>query len=303
MVVAGAVGFAGGGLGYGARALLQRQGEHARRLIGKPLGEEAPQADRVWRKSYGDPLDLLLLGDSIAAGLGAETRKQTLGGRLSKALAKELHRSVRLTTAAVVGSESSRLGEQIDGLPAGYRPDVAVIVVGGNDVTHRVPVAESVAHLREAVRRLRERGSAVVVGTCPDLGALRPVPQPLRSLGSRASRQLAAAQAGAALEAGAHVVSLADVVGPFFITNPDEMFSLDRFHPSPAGYQHTARAVLPSVLAAMGARSEVPFGHHAPLAVDGPRRRRSFLHSPGSSAKHEAGSLHMRVPDIPGPGS
>ena len=117
---------------------------------------------------------------------------------------------------------------------------MAVIVVGGNDVTHRVPVAESVRHLAEAVDALRARGAEVVVGTCPDLGALRPVPQPLRALGSRASRQLADAQRATALERGARVVSLAHVVGPFFITNPDEMFSLDRFHPSAHGYKRTA---------------------------------------------------------------
>ena len=66
-----AAGIAGGGLRYGARELLHRQAEAARRLIGKPLGEQAPNADRTYKKKYGDRLDLLLLGDSIAAGLGA----------------------------------------------------------------------------------------------------------------------------------------------------------------------------------------------------------------------------------------
>lgn len=248
----------------GARELLRRQAAVARQRIGKPLGEETIDADRVWKKSYGDPLDLLVLGDSIAAGLGAERRKDTLGARIARGLAKSLDRSVRLRTAAVVGAESSALADQLDALPADYRPDVAVIVVGGNDVTHRVPVVDSVKHLAEAIAWLRERGARVVVGTCPDLGALRPVPQPLRSLGSRMSRQLAAAQAEAATAAGAHAVSLAEVVGPFFITNPDEMFSLDRFHPSALGYKRTAKALVPSVLAALGERDEVPFGHRPP---------------------------------------
>ena len=250
---------------YGAREVLHRQAAAARRVIGKPLGEEAPDADRIWKRSYGDPLELLLLGDSIAAGLGAERRKDTLGGRLAKGMAKHTHRSVRLTTGARVGSESSMLAAQLDALRPTYLADVAVIVVGGNDVTHRVPVEESVRHLEEAIARLREAGTAVVVGTCPDLGALRPVPQPLRALGSRMSRQLAAAQQLAAVRAGAHAVSLAHVVGPFFITNPDEMFSLDRFHPSGTGYRRTAAALLPSVLAAVGLVDEVPFGHHAPV--------------------------------------
>jgi len=253
-----------GGTAYGARELLQRQAAQARRAIGKPLGEQAPDADRHYKKKHGRPVDLLLLGDSIAAGLGADRAKDTLGSRLARGIAARAGRSVRLRTAAVVGSESSMLAGQLASLPRGYRPHVAVIVVGGNDVTHRVPVAESVRHLAEAVDDLRARGTEVVVGTCPDLGALRPVPQPLRSLGSRASRQLAEAQRAAALARGARVVSLAHVVGPFFITNPEEMFSLDRFHPSAHGYKRTAKAMLPSVLAALGVVSDVPFGHHAP---------------------------------------
>ena len=253
-----------GGTAYGARELLQRQAAQARRAIGKPLGDRAPDADRHYKKKHGEPVDLLVLGDSIAAGLGAEKAKHTLGGRLARGIAAGAGRSVRLRTAAVVGSESSMLAAQLASLPPGYRPDVAVIVVGGNDVTHRVPVAESVRHLAEAVDDLRGRGTEVVVGTCPDLGALRPVPQPLRALGSRASRQLAGAQREAALARGAWVVSLAHVVGPFFHTFPEEMFSLDRFHPSAHGYKRTAKAMLPSVLAALGVVADVPFGHHAP---------------------------------------
>ncbi|NYE37091.1 lysophospholipase L1-like esterase [Nocardioides cavernae] len=262
LTVLGAV---AGGAAYGARELLRHQAAQARRAIGKPLGEVAPAADRHYKKKYGAPVDLLVLGDSIAAGLGAERPEHTLGGRLARGIAKGAGRSVRLRTAAVVGSESSMLAAQLASLPRAYRPDVAVIVVGGNDVTHRVPVADSVRHLGEAVEALQERGAHVVVGTCPDLGALRPVPQPLRTLGSRASRQLADAQRTEALRRGARVVSLAHVVGPFFITNPDEMFSLDRFHPSAHGYKRTAKAMLPSVLAALDVVEDVPYGHHAPV--------------------------------------
>ena len=261
---AGVLGVVAGGAAYGTKEVLTRQAAIARSRIGDPLGHVAPSADRVYKKRYGDVIDLVVLGDSIAAGLGADHPKHTLGGGLSRRLARRTGRSVRLRTAAVVGSESSVLASQVEGLPVAYRPDVAVIVVGGNDVTHRVPTADSVRHLTEAIVALQALGAQVVVGTCPDLGALRPVPQPLRALGSRASRQLASAQREAALRHGARAVSLAHVVGPFFITNPDEMFSLDRFHPSTHGYKRTAKAMLPSVLAALGHGEELPFGHHAP---------------------------------------
>ncbi len=240
-----------GALTVAGSALLRRQAAIARRRIGKPLGEDALDADRVWRRALdGAPVELLVLGDSLAAGLGAARRKDTLGARLAKGLARTLRRPVRLRTAAVVGSETAGLAAQIDGLLSDYRPAVAVILVGGNDVTHRVPASESVALLAAAIGRMQESGTQVVVGTCPDLVTLRAVPQPLRSLGARVSRQLAGAQAQSTRLAGAVPVDLRRAVGPFFITDPNGMFSLDRFHPSALGYRRMAEALLPAVVAA-----------------------------------------------------
>ncbi|WP_438354874.1 SGNH/GDSL hydrolase family protein [Microbacterium sp. CJ88] len=255
------------GTGAALRIVLGRQAAHARRLIGKPLGEDAPRSDRVYKRKRGDPIRMVLLGDSIAAGLGAALPSETLGARLAKSISRVARRAVDLRTVAVVGAESSMLAAQLAELPEADVADVAVIVVGGNDVTHRVPVDTSVRHLSDAIAELQRRGAVVVVGTCPDLGALRPVPQPLRTLGGRASRQLAAAQRDASLALGAYAVDLAAVVGPFFITNPDEMFSLDRFHPSALGYRRTAAAIVPSVLLALGVADRAPFGHHAPDAA------------------------------------
>jgi lysophospholipase L1-like esterase len=264
VVAAGVVGGLGSAAVWQGKRKLEAQAAVARMAIGKPHGAP-PDADRTYKKGYGDRLDLLLLGDSIAAGLGADHPRDTLGARLAKGLAKKSGRSVRLRTAARVGAETSMLAEQLTSLPASYRPDVAVIIVGGNDVTHRIPVDQSVSQLAAAVVALQERGAAVVVGTCPDLGALRPVPQPLRALGSVVSRQLANAQRDAVVKLGAHAVELHKVVGHFFITNPEEMFSLDRFHPSSLGYRRTAKAMLPSLLVALGIKKRAPIGHHLPV--------------------------------------
>ncbi|HWU22869.1 MAG TPA: SGNH/GDSL hydrolase family protein, partial [Nocardioides sp.] len=73
---------------HGTRELLRRQASAARRVIGKPHGETAPSADRVYKKRYGDRIELLVLGDSIAAGLGAELPRHTLGARLARKTAK-----------------------------------------------------------------------------------------------------------------------------------------------------------------------------------------------------------------------
>ncbi len=129
---------------------------------------------------------------------------------------------------------------------------MAIIVIGTNDVTHTVLPSESVRLLDLAVRRLRAAGCEVVVGTCPDLGTIKPVPHPLRFVAREWSRRLAAAQTIAVVEAGGRSVSLATLLGPSFTAAPSELFGPDRFHPSAAGYASMVAALLPSVAAAAG---------------------------------------------------
>ncbi|MFF0909894.1 SGNH/GDSL hydrolase family protein [Microbacterium enclense] len=278
-----------GATAVGVRTLLSRQAAVARRRIGKPLGEDALDADRVWRrkKHTGVPVDLLMLGDSIAAGLGAGHRRDTLGARLAKGIARDARRPVRLRTAAVVGSETSALAAQLGTLPEDYRADIAVIVVGGNDVTHRIPVSRSAQQLEDAVRALVRQGTPVVVGACPDLGTLRAIPQPLRALAARASRQLAAAQTVAARRAGARVVALARAVGPVFAERPHEMFSVDRFHPSALGYRRTADALLPAVLAALAAAAPSAAAPSGPGSAP-PRREHAISTSAHARVERNA---------------
>lgn len=276
--IASAAAYGGGGLAALAGALgaagygvIRAEALVARRLIGRPF-DDSPDDNGIYGYGPGEPLQLVILGDSLAAGLGTEERSQTIGAILASGIAALSGRRVRLSNVAVVGAESSGLDMQVanalDSVPS---PDVAIILVGGNDVTHRIERATAVRHLEQAVRRLLSRGSHVVVGTCPDLGTIEPVPQPLRWLARRWSRDLAAAQTVAVVEAGGRTVSLADMLGPEFATSPSELFSVDRFHPSAAGYARVAAALLPSVVDALGL-----WAGQAPVAVPQPMSRRDI---------------------------
>ena len=248
----GGVGVAGLGvlslLGYG---LLRAEAHLARRVVGQPF-EAAPADSGTYGSGSGIPVRFLVLGDSTAVGMGADHPHQTIGATIAGGVAAFSGRPVELTNVAVVGAESPGLDEQVEAaLRAVPEPDVAVVLVGANDVTHRVDTSVAVRHLEMAVRSLREAGAEVVVGTCPDLGAIEPVPQPLRLLARRWSRDLAAAQTVAVVEAGGRAVSVGDLLSEAFSAEPTVMFSKDRFHPSPAGYARVAAALLPSVSAAL----------------------------------------------------
>jgi hypothetical protein len=91
-----------------------------------------------------------------------------------------------------------------------------------------------------------------VVGTCPDIGAIQPIKPPLRWLARKWSRELAAAQTVAVVQAGGRTVSLGNLLGPMFEADPVRMFSSDHFHPSAEGYARAAAVMLPTLLSALG---------------------------------------------------
>ncbi len=193
------------------------------------------------------PVRLVLLGDSGALGVGVDLAGDTVGGRLAELLSAEPGgRRVELSCVAVTGSRSVDLATQVARALLGQPPDVAVILVGANDVTGLRRPAESATHLGAAVRRLREAGVAVVAGTCPDLGAARAFAPPLRQILGYAARRTARAQLQAVRAAGGTAVDLGRTTGPVFRADAGTLCR-DGFHPSADGYRVWAHALYPAV--------------------------------------------------------
>lgn len=134
----------------------------------------------------------------------------------------------------------------------GERPDVALILIGANDATGLRGPSDAAAYLGAAVHRLREARVEVVVGTCPDLGAVRAIAPPLRQVVGWSGRRVACAQTTAVLEAGGSVVDLATETGPVFRADAGTLCQ-DGFHPSADGYRVWAHALLPAIVAAAAA--------------------------------------------------
>jgi lysophospholipase L1-like esterase len=195
-------------------------------------------------------LRLVLLGDSAAIGVGVEWLSETVGGQLARMLAEGSpetgERHVLLSSVGVAGSRSTDLATQVARALLGDKPDVAVVLIGANDATGLRAPEESAEHLGAAVRRLREAGVEVVVGTCPDLGAIRSVAPPLRQVAGMLGRRMARAQARAVLAAGGVVVDLGEETGAVFRADAGTL-CYDGFHPSADGYRVWAHALYPAV--------------------------------------------------------
>ena len=198
------------------------------------------------------PLRLVVLGDSIAFGTGALRIEDTLGRRLSAALTDDGF-DVDLHVVAVPGAVSRDLAAQVRRAEP-LAADVAVIVIGANDLARFVPPAQAAASLASAVTALRGSGADVVVVPAPDMSSVPFVPPAFRAAVRAASVQLQRHQA-AAVEAAGGSMAAVHTVGVAFAGDP-AMFSADRFHPSSAGYAAIAGALTPAVLAVARSRRD-----------------------------------------------
>lgn len=248
-----AAGIGGGAAFVGYWSVMLSEILIARKIIGT-TEDRPPRADGIYGADFGGrPLRLLILGDSAAVGYGMKTAEATPPSMFGVGLSHVLGQPVDVRSCAVVGAQTSDLREQIDeGLE--HKPHLVVIIIGANDVTHRVPAYVSTRLLSAAVRRLRESGAEVVVGTCPDLGTVRPIPQPLRWTARRKSRALARKQTVAVVREGGRTVSLGGLLGQLFTDNVDLMFGEDRFHPSEKGYENMVSVLVPSLAAVWRSR-------------------------------------------------
>ncbi|SEF20146.1 Lysophospholipase L1 [Amycolatopsis pretoriensis] len=191
-------------------------------------------------------LRFCVLGDSLAAGVGSTRVEDTLGQRLARRLRAEGH-EVRLRGYGVPGARSADLDRQT-GAAVGDGVDLALIVIGANDLAGFVSPAVGARQLHDAVARLVRAGARVLVVPAPDLGIVSRVPAPYRNLVSAASGQYASAQADAAIRAGGAVATASAQLAARFAADAT-LFSADRFHPSSAGYAVIADALAPHLVA------------------------------------------------------
>lgn len=206
----------------------------------------------------GPLLRVVVLGDSLAAGVGAGESSLSLAGRVLKALADDGYRvqarSVAVPNSLTVDVKIQASRALITSEAEPY--DLALIVVGAMDVCSWSNPAEVERATYRAVAALTNRDVRVVLATTGDLGSAPCVRQPLRSLWGLRSRRIATAQRQGAEAGGAEVVDLVHETGTSF-TADRGLYGEDGFHPSPDGYRILAETVCPTVRAAARERRPI----------------------------------------------
>lgn len=187
-------------------------------------------------QASGPPMRIAVVGESTAAGYGADTHADGFPGCLARELAARTRRPVTWEVVGQFGATARRIRYRL--LPRlGENLNVAVLLAGGNDVLTRRTPEQWADDLAAIVGGLTDRAEHVAVVGIPPFALFPSLPTTLgRYLGERASaldevsRQVCAEQPRTTW------------IGSTGIPPPN-FFAHDRFHPSASGYRHWAQAV------------------------------------------------------------
>ncbi len=182
----------------------------------------------------GTPIHYVVLGDSTAAGIGADYEQGIVLGTARHLAAS---RRVEVVNLAVSGARFRDV--ILDQLPRvrSVNPDLVLLDVGANDVTHLTSLRSVRRDLDEILRSLITANCDVriVVTGAPDMGSPPRIPFFLRAIASRRAHRINILAMRAVTELGLEFAPIAERTGPAFRADRT-LFSPDLFHPNTRGY-------------------------------------------------------------------
>ena len=207
--------------------VLVAQGHYVRRVT--PRLGEAP-GPRSGRSGKGKELRILLLGDSAAAGVGADDQSQALSGHLVDALSGDFQLEWQLVAKSGLTTQQTR--HALKQLPR-QAYDIVILSLGVNDVSQPISSLSWIYQHKALIAQIRRHCSCrqIILTKIPPMEKFPALPNPLRwYLGSKAksfNRQLVS---WAATQDDCELIDLNHRLSPVHMAS-------DGFHPGPAIYR------------------------------------------------------------------
>lgn len=195
-----------------------------------------PSGRRLGVSGQGPDLNLLIIGDSSAVGVGTSHQEEALLGQMRKRLSQT--NTVSWTVDAKTGATTAdTIARLQDCKPQKF--DVVSVSLGVNDITARVPLSVWMSQFSTLLDLIESRFQAdvICVSGIPPMQYFPLLPQPLRwVLGAQAQRFDKALRGLVADRAGCRFVEMD--------FEPDvSQMSPDGFHPGPKIYSEWGRKV------------------------------------------------------------
>lgn len=220
-----------------AYPFLYLQGQYVRRRVGL-----LPDAQGEKTGIFGEDrksVNLLVIGESTVAGLGARTHETALAGQFAKFLSRKIERSVRWTAIGKNGVTAQRTIDELVPQIPDEKFDYILLGLGGNDVLKLSSPHKWRHTMIKLINILREKSphSKIFITNVAAVHLSPALPQPIRGILWRLSRMH-----------NANILEFSknweDV---FYYPQPKEVpadFWSDGIHPSEAGYAVWAENII-----------------------------------------------------------
>lgn len=174
---------------------------------------------------------MLVLGDSTAVGIGADTPEESVAGRVAGEASLEAVENYAVSGAVVhdLTTQAAKASRE--------HYDLILIQIGGNDIIRFTSADTAAQSLREALRSLPSADTVLLI-SAGDVGGATLFPWPIRPFHSKLNRAYHDTFARVAEEEGITYVNFKDAASTKEIRdNPDIYLAADGLHPSSEGYR------------------------------------------------------------------
>jgi lysophospholipase L1-like esterase len=200
-------------------------------------GKNVPTPD-IPRESLvtgeGAKLRYLIMGDSTAVAQGADYAQ---GYAIATAQHLAGSHQVTMVNVGVSGARAKDVATQQISKAQEYKPDLVLIAVGSNDVTHLTRADSLENSIRSTINQLVKANCDVkiVVTGAAQMGSVPRFPQPLRAAAGLRTTQLNKVFDQIAASQNITFARIAEQTGRQFRQDPS-LFAQDNFHPNARGY-------------------------------------------------------------------
>ena len=199
-----------------------------------------PAAHRAAVVKATTPANLLVIGESTVAGLGARTHDRALAGRFAERLSGHLGRAVEWHVIGRNGVTARRTIDELVPQIPDRQFDYILVGLGGNDVMKLSSPIRWRQDMLELLAILRERNpdAVIFISNCPMIVTSPVLPQPIKGILWELSKMH-----------NANIIDFtSDLDRVFYYPQPAairvEGFFADGLHPSEQGYADWAAAMM-----------------------------------------------------------
>lgn len=176
---------------------------------------------------------VLVMGSSLAVGVGADQPSRSVAGYLGAEFPK-----AKIKNRAVSGLRLAGLVGELQKLPTDTHVDLMLIQIGGNDILKRTPLTQVKTDLQKVLALAAPMAEQIIIFHGGNIGTSRLLPWPTRWFFRRRTLAVRAIYKSTITDPKFRYVDMfrPHTEDPYF-QNPSKYYSPDFFHPSGDGYK------------------------------------------------------------------